>query len=218
MIFKNGERIVFAGDSVSDFDRARPVGEGLFDALGTSYIRIFDSFINAFYPELLIRVTSMGISGNNILDLKNRWETDIMALKPDWVVMLIGINDVWRQFDSPTIPEGHISPETYETEMRALVERTLPEVKGMILMTPFYMEPLKDDPMRKRMDEYGAIVKKVAKDYNLICVDLQKLFDDYLQFRHSTYITWDRVHPNQVGAMLIATELLKAAGFDKKIF
>ena len=218
MIFENGDRIVFAGDSVSDFDRARPVGEGLFDALGSSYIRTFDSFLNAFYPEKLIRVTSMGISGNNILDLKNRWEDDIMALNPDWVVILIGINDVWRQFDSPTIFDSHVSPETYEKEMRALVARTLPEVKGMILMTPFYMEPLKDDPMRKRMDEYGAIVKKVANENNLICVDLQKLFDDYLQYRHSTYITWDRVHPNQVGAMLIATELLKAAGFDRKIF
>lgn len=218
MLFKDGERVVFAGDSVSDFDRGRPVGEGLHAGVGTSYIRTVESFINVFYPERLVRITSMGIGGNNIIDLKNRWETDIMALNPDWVVVLIGINDVWRQFDSPTIFDSHISPERYEKELRKLVQRTLPDVKGMVLMTPFFMEPLKDDPMRKRMDEYGEIVKKVAAEYDLICVDLQKVFDDYLKYRHSSFITWDRIHPNQTGAMLIATELLRAVGFDKKVF
>ncbi len=37
MIFKNGDRIVFAGDSVTDMNSTNPVGEGLFDALGFDY-------------------------------------------------------------------------------------------------------------------------------------------------------------------------------------
>ena len=41
-------------------------------------------------------------------------------------------------------------------------------------MTPYYMEPYKEDPMRKRMDEYGTIVKKLAEKYNLPFVDLQE--------------------------------------------
>ena len=37
MIFQNLDRIVFAGDSVTDMGSAQPVGEGLFDNVGRSY-------------------------------------------------------------------------------------------------------------------------------------------------------------------------------------
>lgn len=218
MIFNKNDRVLFIGDSVTDMGRARPVGEGLHDGVGTGYVRTVSNFMNAFYPELNVRISNTGISGNNILALKNRWQEDVLDLNPDWVCMLIGINDVWRQFDCPDILDYHISPKTYENTMCELVERTLPRVKGMILMTPYYIEPLKEDMMRKRMDEYTEIVKKTAEKYNLICVDFQKVYDEYTQIRHSSYITWDRVHPNGVGAMLMGTEFLKAVGFDKNIF
>lgn len=218
MIFKDRERVVFIGDSVTDFGRMHPVGEGLHEGVGTGYVRLVHSFINAFYPEQTIRITNTGISGNNILDLKNRWQQDLLDLNPDWACVLIGINDVWRQFDSPDVFEGHIDTKTYEQTYRELIEKTLPKVKGMILMTPYYIESLKADRMRSKMDEYSDIVRKLSKEYNLICIDLQAMFDRYLKHRQSAYIAWDRVHPNQVGAMLIATEFLKAVGFDRSIF
>lgn len=215
MIFKKNERIVFMGDSVTDFGRKRPFGEGLHEGSGTGYVRLLDSFFNAFYPELNLRITNMGISGNNILNLEQRWQSDALDLNPDWVVVCIGINDVWRQFDSPYIAEENITPEIYEETYRKLIEKTKDKVKGIILMTPYYMEPLKEDKMRKRMDVYTEIVKKLAKEYGLMCVDLQSVFDKYLEVRHSSYITWDRVHPNQTGALLIADEFMKTVGFEK---
>lgn len=39
MIFKNYDRIVFAGDSVTDMGSAQPVGEGLNDNVDRSYSR-----------------------------------------------------------------------------------------------------------------------------------------------------------------------------------
>lgn len=42
MIFSNYDRIVFAGDSITDFGRARPIGEGLNDNLGRGYVRIIE--------------------------------------------------------------------------------------------------------------------------------------------------------------------------------
>lgn len=215
MIFKENERIVFMGDSVTDFGRKRPLGEGLHEGSGTGYVRLLDSFFNAFYPELNLRITNMGVCGNNILNLFARWQSDALDLKPDWVVVLIGINDVWRQFDSPYIEEENITPKLYEETYRKLIEKTKDKVKGMILMTPYYMEPLKEDMMRKQMDIYTEIVKKLAKEYGLLCVDLQSVFDKYLKVRHSSYITWDRVHPNQTGALLIADEFMKTVGFEK---
>ena len=63
MIFENMDRIFFAGDSVTDMDSANPVGEGLFESLGRSYVRIIENMLFALYPELKIRITNAGISG-----------------------------------------------------------------------------------------------------------------------------------------------------------
>lgn len=173
MIFEKGSKILFIGDSISDFDRKRPVGEVRFNGWGTSYVADVGAMLGCMYPEMHYRVVNMGVSGNQARDLEARWQTDVMDQHPDWVSVLIGINDVRRQFDSPEIKEEHVAPEDYEACYERLITRTLPYMKGMILMTPYFMEPNKQDPMRVRMDEYGAIVKKLADKYNLICVDLQ---------------------------------------------
>ena len=214
MLIKNGERIVFTGDSITDFDRKRPVGEGLWEGVGTGYVRLVHTLVNALSPREVIRISNTGVGGNNILDLEARWQQDVLDLNPDWVSVMIGVNDVWRRFDEPDIFEGHIPAKTYEETYRRLIERTLPRVKGMILMTPFFLEPNREDPMRKGVDELGAVTQKLAEEYGLVFVDVQAVFDGYLRYRHPSYLAWDRVHPNQVGAFLIARAFLDAVGFS----
>lgn len=215
MIFEKGSKILFIGDSISDFDRKRPVGEGRFNAWGTSYVADVGALLGCMYPEMHYRVVNMGISGNQARDLEARWQTDVMDQHPDWVSVLIGINDVWRQFDSPEMKEEHVSPEDYEACYERLITRTLPHVKGMVLMTPYFMEPNRHDPMRARMDEYGTIVKKLADKYHLIFVDLQTGWDRLFQHMHPCSIAWDRIHPNQTGHMYIAKQFLDAVGFER---
>ena len=215
MLFEKNDTVLFIGDSISDYERARPVGEGLFNAWGTSYVANVGALLGCMYPELRLRVTNMGISGNQVRDLDARWETDVISRKPDWVSVLIGINDVWRQFDLPHMPEKHVLPAEYERTLGELVAETLPRVRGIVLMTPYYMEPNPQDAMRARMDEYGAIVKKIAARHGLKCVDLQARFNRLFEHVHSASIAWDRVHPNMTGHMLIARALLEALEFDR---
>ena len=218
MKIKAGERLLFIGDSVTDMGRKRndvEPSEGLFEPLGTGYPHVVSGLLNAVYPEELIRITNVGISGNTVLSLKSRWQRDVLDLKPDWLSIMIGINDVWRQFDSPQMPEKHVLPDVYEKTLRELVETTLPTLSGgLVLMTPYYIEPNKDNPMRKRMDEYGAICRKIANDTGVIFVDLQAAFDRVLKYQDPNYITWDRVHPNIYGATVIARAFLDAVEFD----
>ena len=84
----------------------------------------------------------------------------------------------------------------------------------MILMTPFFMEPNRQDPMRARMDEYGAVVKRLADKYHLTLVDLQAGWDRLFTHMHPCNIAWDRIHPNQIGNMYIAKQFLKAVGAE----
>lgn len=215
MLFEKGQTILFIGDSISDYDRKRPVGEGLFDAWGKSYVANAASLMSCMYPELGLRIINMGISGNQVRDLDTRWQTDVMDHHPDWVSVLIGINDVWRQFDCPAQKEQHVPLDEYEATYEKLIEQTLPHVKGMILMTPYFMEPNKLDPMRARMDEYGAVVRRLAQKHGLVFVDLQAAWDELFRHMHPCNIAWDRIHPNQTGCMYIAKQFLKAVGADR---
>lgn len=215
MIFQDGEKLLFVGDSISDYERARPIGEGLFNAWGKSYVADVGALLGCMYPEKHLRVVNMGIDGNQTRDLLKRWQTDVLDLKPDWVCVLIGINDVWRQFDSPEMQEQHVPLEEFRRNYQRLIEWTLPSVKGMILMTPYYMEPNRAEPMRARMDAYGAAVKELAQAHGLICVDLQAGWDRLFEHMHPCKIAWDRVHPNQIGCMYIAKQFLAAVGFER---
>jgi len=214
MIFENMDRIVFAGDSVTDAGSNNPVGEGLFDSLGRGYVREIDNMLAAWYPDVLLRVTNSGIGGNTSRDLLARWERDVVNLRPQWVSICIGINDVWRQFDCPAMPDYAVTPEQYEENVEKMVVSAKSFAKGVILMTPYMIEPLKEDKMRARMDVYGDICRKLAEKHDAIFVDLQAMFDRYFEHRHSAFIAWDQIHPNQIGATLIAREFLRACGFD----
>lgn len=132
MILTKNAKIVFAGDSVTDDGRKYPVGEG--DGLGNGYVSLIDTFLSVDYPEQNLRLVNMGIGGNTSRDLLARWETDINALNPDYIVVLIGINDVWRQFDSPAIPERAVLPDEYEKNLNKICDIAN---ANLIFMTPY---------------------------------------------------------------------------------
>jgi lysophospholipase L1-like esterase len=90
-----------------------------------------------------------------VRDLAGRWQSDVLNLKPDWVSIMIGIHDVWRQFDAPLQTEWHVSLDEYSSVLEQLVRTTRPQLKGLVLMTPYFIEPNRADPMRVMMDMYG---------------------------------------------------------------
>jgi lysophospholipase L1-like esterase len=209
-------KLVIIGDSITDAGRARPVGEGMFDALGRGYVAQVDALLGAVYPDYAIRVVNMGTSGHTVRDLKARWQTDVIDLKPDWVAVMVGANDVWRQFDSPQRTEQHVPLPEYEKTYGELIVTTKPLVKGLVLMTPYYIEPNRADLMRAQMDRYGAVVKALAGRHGAVLVDTQAAFDEVLKSYYAATLAWDRVHPNAVGCMVLARAFVNAVGFSWK--
>jgi lysophospholipase L1-like esterase len=209
-------KLVMIGDSITDAGRAKPVGEGMGEALGKGYVAQVDALLTSAYPEYRVRVVNMGTSGNTARDLAGRWQGDVLALKPDWLSVMIGTNDVWRQFDSPLRPELAVQPEEYEATYRKILADVRPALKGLVLMTPFYIEPNRNDAMRARMDQYGAIVKKLAPEFDALFVDTQAAFDAVLKHVYPATLAWDRVHPSATGHMILARAFLNAVGFEWK--
>jgi lysophospholipase L1-like esterase len=214
MKIAKGSKLVMTGDSITDCSRAQPVGEGLFEAIGRGYVMQVDAQLSAAYPERGIRVVNMGNSGNTVRDLKTRWQRDVLDQKPDWLSIMIGINDVWRQFDLPRQPEIHVLPDEYERTLDELAAAARPHVKGLVLLTPYFIEPNRADAMRAQMDRYSSIVKKLATKHKALFVDTQAAFDEVLKHMHPMSLAWDRVHPNHIGHAIIARAFLKAVGFE----
>jgi len=212
MIFAPKSKLVMIGDSITDCERARPIGEGLFGAVGRSYVSFIEGFLTAIHPAHAIRVVNMGNSGDTVLNLQARWQTDVVDLKPDWLSIMIGVNDVWRQFDLPRQTEIHVGLNAYEITLLSLATKTRPQLQGLIIMAPFYLEPNREDPMRARMDEYGAIARSVAQKTDALFIDTQAAFEPVLAHMHANAIAWDRVHPNLTGHAVIARAFLNAIG------
>lgn len=213
MVIGKRETLILIGDSVTDCGRAYPIGEGEGN-MGNGYARNVQALLDMKYPDRQIRVLNMGISGNTSRDLKKRWHTDLMDLKPDWVSVMIGINDVWRKYDQCLHPEIRVDIEEYEENMRWILETTLPEVKGICLMPPCYMEQNRQDAMRADVDRYGEKIRELAREYGVLFADAQKDMDEYFKYYPAVYMSWDRVHPNQVGHMILARSLVNALGFE----
>ncbi len=214
MKINHGGKLVMIGDSITDCGRVQPVAEGLFDPLGRGYVNLVAAMMGAVYPDRRIRIVNVGSSGNTVRNLKERWQKDVLGLKPDWVSVMIGINDVWRQFDLPLMTETHVPLDEYEETLDKLVGTTLRSVKGMALLTPYYIEPNQLDDMQAGMDQYGAAIKKIAKKRKTLLVDTQAAFDAVLAHCHPNALAWDRVHPNQTGHAVIARAFLKTLDFE----
>ena len=205
MKITDGQTILFTGDSITDCGRARPVGRG--DELGSGYVSLMDAFWGATRPECQITVLNTGIGGNRVIDLESRWESDVIQLIPDWLSIMIGINDVWRQHDAPNEPD-QVPIERYERIYRILLEQTRKKLKGLVLMSPYIIEPDKSDPMRAQMDNYAEVVKKLAEEYDAVFINVQAAFDRYLECRSYQSLCEDRIHPNLTGHMIIARSFL----------
>jgi len=207
-------KLVMIGDSITDCGRARPIAEAAsWDSLGTGYVSLVNAFLSATLPQARIRVVNMGVGGNTVSDLAARWSSDVLDLKPDWLSVMIGINDVWRQFDTRLQTETHISVDQYAKTLDTLIRATRPQLKGLVLMTPYFIEPNRADPLRAMMDEYGAVVRELAGRHQAIFVDTQAAFDNILTGLHPMALAVDRVHPNLTGHMLLARAFLNAVDY-----
>lgn len=205
MHLQDQHKILFTGDSITDCNRGYPIGRG--KGLGEGYVAQVALRLAAAHPQ--VEVLNTGISGNRVIDLQQRWETDVLALQPDVLCILIGINDVWRRFDHPEWAL-QVDRSLYESTYRELLASVRERVTGLILMTPFYLELDREEPMRRMMDDYGSIVQRLARDFDATYIDLQAIFDTYLQDHPGKSLADDKVHPNRTGHGLITAAVMHA--------
>ena len=215
MLIQPNSRFLFIGDSITDCGCRRPVGQGDFDqALGNGYVSLVDAALSAVYPDYAISTINMGINGDTVQDLKYRWKNDVLDLNPDWLSILIGINDVWQNFNQLWPTEGQDSMDIFMQTLDELVSQVRPTVQGLILITPYFLEPNPLEPMRAMMDQYGSAVAEVASRHEALLVDTQAYFDPVMAQVDPLQMAMDRIHINLSGHMILARALLQKIDFS----
>lgn len=207
-VFDKKATVLFYGDSITDTKRSRTD----LNDLGKGYAAKAPAIYQALFPEQEVRFLNRGVSGNASADLLVRYERDLLALHPDVVSIMIGINDTWHGWhDGHTIPH-----EVTEERVRKLVEqirRDLPEAK-IIMLEPYLLDSDPEkvswhedfEPKRERIRKVGL---ELADWY----VDLPKVFEAAMcSGVTQEEITADGVHPTDYGHGLIAQAWLKVLG------
>jgi lysophospholipase L1-like esterase len=209
MKLQNGQTILFLGDSITDANRVRPVAQGNIDDMGESYVSLIYAMMFAKYPQLSLNFINAGISGNQTIDLQKRYQEDVLNYNPDWLFILIGVNDVWRHFTRPHNKEIHVSREKYKSILTELVNKAKEKRTNIVLLSPFFIyDNNKEDKMGKMVNEYGDIMKEVSVECEVDFIDIQKEFDDALKYKNHQLMSNDRVHPNKCGHMIIAKSIV----------
>lgn len=204
---RDGEKIICIGDSITDCGRRADPG-----LLGNGYVRYFHDMIVAKYPERRITVINKGISGNTIIDLQNRWQDDVIYHKPDWVTILIGINDIHHVLRKDQDWQECIS-EKFCQRYEEILARTKEQLKcRFVLLEPFYISV--DDSKNswrsmvlKELKKYIEIVRKMAEKFDTEIIRLQDIFQKHLKYRESETFCPEPVHPNSTGHLIIASHL-----------
>jgi lysophospholipase L1-like esterase len=201
--FKPNTRILFQGDSITDMNRGRTADPN--HILGHSYVFIIAAKYGSSFPERKLTFINRGVSGNTVADLAKRWDKDTVALKPDILSILIGINDLGRG----------ISAEQYEQSYDKLLSDTfkvLPNIR-LVLCEPFGLPSGKHkndwDQFSAELTKRRAVVERLATKYKAPVVHFQKVFDDALAKAPADYWIWDGVHPTYSGHQLLADEWVR---------
>ncbi|MFE9692130.1 SGNH/GDSL hydrolase family protein [Micromonospora sp. NPDC005806] len=197
-----GGRVLFIGDSITDAGRDRSCGADL----GTGYAMMAGAWFTARHPGHRATFLNRGVSGDRVRDLRARWEQDCLALAPQVVSVLIGINDTWQRYtrDDPT------NAADFARDYRHILEGTHRLGARLVLVEPFLV-PLDDEQRgwRADLDPKVEVVRKLAAEFDATLVAV----DDLFQAAEVDDRVWTRdgVHPTPFGHALIAQAWLRAA-------
>lgn len=205
-----GTVVLFQGDSITDCGRDKTRGDpNMAGTLGTGYPLLVASAELAAHSGSGLKFYNRGISGNKVPDLEQRWAADTIALKPDVLSVLVGVNDYWH-----TKSHGYKGTVAdYETRFAALLEATRRELPAarIVVIEPFVLRcGAIDATWFPEFDERRAAAARVARQVKATFVALQDKFTQLAARTSPEYWAADGVHPTAAGHGFIAEQWRRA--------
>ena len=204
---KDGDRVVFYGDSITD---------------QRLYTTFTETYVVTRFPKLDVSFVHSGWGGDRVtgggggpIDLRLR--RDVVAYKPTVMTIMLGMNDgSYRAFDEKIF-------DTYAKGYEHIIDSVKQALPG-IRITVIQPSPFDDVTQPPRFEggynavlvRYSQFVKELAEREKLGVADLNSPVVAALEKAKAAdaelakKIIPDRVHPGPGGHLLMAAELLKA--------
>jgi acyl-CoA thioesterase-1 len=206
---KSGDTVLFIGDSITDADR----NDLAHKPFGFGYVHFVANHLLGKYPTYNLNIINTGISGNTIRDLKSRWQKDCLDHNPDTLSILIGVNDVWRQFATEDELPYAVLLDEYETTYRQLLAMVTQRCNSrLVICEPFMFCDDYNNPMFAQLRRYIEAVRRIANDFNACLVSLQKAIDEHIKEVPLQNWSTDSVHPEVWAHAWLAQQWLITTG------
>ncbi len=211
MFLQPGDRFLLIGDSITDAGRCEDP-----EGMGFGYVRMLRDILWAQHPELEATVINRGISGDTVRLLSWRWRKDVLAEDPTVLSVSIGVNDVWRQLQDPANEEEVLIDE-FETTYRKLLDQAVESLHcRLLLCEATIIDESPASPHNTIIDQYNAIIAKLARDYNALLIPMNQAFWRAIKAAPARKWTEDGVHPLSNGHMLMALTMYESLGGCQK--
>ena len=206
---KKDSKILFIGDSISDpkfnFQFAHKIkGRNI-------YALQLKKRLKAYSKD--IKVDIKGIASNRTYHVYDRLTKDCISLKPDVIIMLIGVNDAWENYVPEDYPPLLRPAEPHIREIYRRLRMELPDTQILYLM-PFMIDAVEEKlPFHKTLDEYRELLKNVALENGASVVDLQEAFYEAQKTIAPKDLAIDGIHPTNLGHKVMADAVYKMLEF-----
>lgn len=207
---KDGNGILFIGDSITDvkfnkWQNKKLKGRYNYPLQCSDEIKKHTNKTKFYYK---------GIASNRSYHVYDRLTADCISLKPDVIIMLIGVNDAWENY----VPEQYPPlMRPFEPHMREIFRRIKTELPSsqLLVMLPFLIDTVKEKyPFHKVLDGFRKELKALAEEYGFETLDLQKVFNESQKSIEPKLLATDGVHPTQLGHRQIAESILKITQYN----
>ena len=212
MLIQDGQTVLFQGDSITDC--GRPTDDSDWH-LGLGYAQLIQAMFGLRHPTLNVRFVNRGIGGDRVPSLQARWQADCLDIKPDWVSILIGINDACA-IAGDDLPGYDV--DGYEAGYRDILTQTRDTTDArFIILEPFllhtehpydHVSPI--GTIREQLDPVIQIARKLSEEFDAVYVPFDEMFQAASEIAAPAHWAPDAIHPAPAGHALMAEAWLKA--------
>lgn len=215
--FKAGDRVAFLGNSITD---------------GGHYHSYIWLYYMTHYPNMRITCFNVGVGGDNVKQMSDRFEYEILPKKPTVMTLTWGMNDSgyfeWFKPDAATNWAKN-SVDTAEARYMVLDAKMKkhPEIKKVLILSSPYDEttksnknryfPGKSATLEKMIDFQQETAKKNGWPYVDFNHPMMAINQEWQKTDSMFSLTPnDRIHPDYDGHLVMAYLFLKTQGLANK--
>lgn len=194
---KKGDRVLFFGDSLTALavkDKNVPDGKG--------YVPL----VREALKDRGVEVEAVATGGHKVTDLLQRVDEDVLARKPTYVVIQIGVNDASKG----------VTPDEFRAQLLELIGKLQAGGASVIQCTcTCRIEGYSsDNVMDQKLDALADVARGIAREKSLPLVDLRKAFREYWkehnpENKSKGFLTYDGNHWTEAGHQYVKEQMMR---------